>query len=54
LKKNKKAEVRYRTVSLPRGLADDVQEPVDEFGYWSGLGAFVREAALEKLRRRQT
>jgi len=56
LTKNKKSKkVEYRTVSLPRRLADDIQEFMDEFGYWPSLGAFVREAALEKLRReRQT
>ncbi|GAH25029.1 unnamed protein product, partial [marine sediment metagenome] len=37
--------------SLPKGLADDIQKIIDEFGYWPSLGAFIREAALEKLRR---
>ncbi len=47
--KSKKTE--YKTVSLPRRLADDIQEIMDEFGYWPSLGAFIREAALEKMRR---
>jgi len=52
LKKKRKAKkIEYKTVSLPRRLADDIQEIMDEFGYWPSLGAFVREAALEKLRR---
>ena len=40
----------YRTVSVPRPLADDVQELIKEVGHWPGLSAFVREATLEKLR----
>ena len=50
-KKRKAKKIEYKTVSLPRRLADDIQEIMDEFGYWPSLGAFVREAALEKLRR---
>jgi len=45
-KKNK-----YRTVSLPRALTDDIQKIIDEYGYWPSMSAFVREAALEKLKR---
>jgi len=44
-------KIKYRTVSLPSRLADDIQKLMDEFGYWPSLGAFVREAALDKLRR---
>ncbi len=44
-------KIKYKTVSLPSRLADDIQELMDEFGYWPSLGAFVREAALDKLRR---
>jgi len=47
--KPKKTE--YKTVSLPRRLAEDIQEIIDEFGYWPSMGAFVREGALEKMRR---
>ena len=43
--------VEWKTVSIPKGLADDIQKVIDEFGYWPSLGAFIREAALEKLRR---
>ena len=44
-------KTKYRTVSIPRGLTDDIQELIDEYGYWPSLSAFVREAALEKLKR---
>ncbi len=50
-RKKKAKKIEYKTVSLPRRLADDIQTLMDEFGYWPSLGAFVREAALEKLRR---
>ena len=50
--RNKKAEkVKWKTVSLPGGLADDVQELIDGSGYWPGLGAFVREAVLDKIKK---
>lgn len=44
-------KTKYKTVSLPTGLTDDIQEIMNKFGYWPSLGSFVREAALEKLKR---
>ena len=44
-------KTKYKTVSLPSRLTDDIQELIDEFGYWPSLGSFVREAAIEKLKR---
>lgn len=40
---------RYSTVSIPRRLADDIIKFIDERGYWTSVGSFVREAAIEKL-----
>jgi len=40
----------YRTVSIPKPLADDVAKLMEEVGYWPSLGAFTREALIEKLR----
>ena len=46
---------KYATISLPIGISDEIDELIEGLGYWPSLGAFVREAALEKLRReRQT
>lgn len=50
-RKRKDKKVKYKTVSLPERLVDDMQVLMDEFGYWPSLSAFIREAALEKLRR---
>jgi len=47
------SEKKYSTVSLPRGIADAVDELIDELGYWPSRGAFVREATLEKVRAEQ-
>ncbi|KKM99674.1 hypothetical protein LCGC14_1145510 [marine sediment metagenome] len=47
-------ETKYKTVSLPKGLADDVKRLIDELGYWPSLSAFVREATLEKLRKERS
>ena len=40
---------KWKTVSLPKALTDDIQELIDESGYWPSMGSFIREAALEKL-----
>ena len=44
---------KYATVSIPRGIADAVDELIEELGYWPSRGAFVREACLEKIREEQ-
>jgi len=41
---------KYRTVSLPTGITDEIDNLIDELGYWPSVGAFVREASLEKIR----
>lgn len=40
---------RYQTVSIPKRLADDIASFIEEIGYWTSVGSFVREAAIEKL-----
>jgi Arc/MetJ-type ribon-helix-helix transcriptional regulator len=40
---------RYVTVSLPVGIARDIDALIEETGYWPSRGAFVREACLNKL-----
>ena len=40
---------RYATVSLPRRLCDDIARFIEEVGYWTSVGSFVREAAIDKL-----
>ena len=42
---------KYRTVSLPTGMTDEVERLIEELGYWPSVSAFVREACLEKIRR---
>jgi len=44
---------KYATVSIPRGIADAIDELIEELGYWPSRGAFVREACLEKIREEQ-
>jgi len=41
---------KYRTVSLPMGITDEIERLIDELGYLPSVGAFVREASLEKIR----
>jgi Arc/MetJ-type ribon-helix-helix transcriptional regulator len=47
---------KYMTVSLPRGIAAEIDRLIEELGYWPSRGAFVREACLDKIRleRRRT
>lgn len=40
---------RYVTISLPRGIAEDIDKLIEDIGYWPSKGAFVREACTEKL-----
>jgi len=51
LTREKKPKVKWKTVSVPRDLAEDIQTVINESGYWPSVGAFIREAALEKLKR---
>ncbi len=44
---------KYSTVSIPRGIAEAIDELIEELGYWPSRGAFVREASLEKVREEQ-
>ena len=46
-----KAKPKWRTVSLPRGLTGDILALLKERAYWPSISSFVREAAVEKLRR---
>ena len=44
---------KYATISIPRGIADAIDELIEEPGYWPSRGAFVREACLDKIREEQ-
>lgn len=41
---------KYRTVSLPSGVADAIQQLIDELGFWPSVGAFAREACIKMIR----
>jgi len=38
------------TVSIPRGLSEDIQKLVDEVNYWPSISSFVRDACIAKIR----
>ena len=40
----------YVTISLPKAIADAIDELIEELGYWPSRGSFAREACLEKIR----
>jgi len=41
---------KYRTVSIPTGITDDVVKLIEELRYWPSVSSFVREATLDKLK----
>ncbi len=43
-------KTKYRTVSIPTGITDDVEKLIEELRYWPSISSFVREATLEKLK----
>lgn len=47
------SKTKYATVSLPKGITDEIDVLIEELGYWPSRGAFVREATLEKVREEQ-
>ena len=42
---------RYVTVSIPNGIAQEIDKLIKELRYWPSKSAFVREACLEKIRK---
>ncbi len=40
---------KYRTVSLPRGVTEIIEELIEELRLWPSVGAFAREACLDKI-----
>ena len=41
--------IKYVTVSIPEGIAKDIDKLIEELEYWPSRGAFVREACMEKI-----
>jgi len=41
---------KYRTVSIPTGITDEVEHLIEQLRYWPSVSSFVREATLEKLK----
>jgi len=41
---------KYRTVSIPKGITDEVEKLIEELRYWPSISSFVREATLEKIK----
>ena len=41
---------RYKTVSLPWGVAEAIERLIEELGFWPSVGAFAREACIKMIR----
>ena len=41
---------KYRTVSLPSGVAEAIERLIEELGFWPSVGAFAREACIKMIR----
>jgi len=46
-------ETQYVTISIPIGVAKEIDKLIEKLGYWPSRGAFVREACLAKIREEQ-
>jgi Arc/MetJ-type ribon-helix-helix transcriptional regulator len=46
-----KDRMKYGTVSIPQAINSEIDNLIDELGYWPSRSAFVREACLEKIHR---
>lgn len=44
---------KYVTISLPKAIAEDIDQIMKNLGYWPSRGAFVREACIAKIRKEQ-
>ena len=42
--------VKYVTVSIPRAIAEKIDQLIEGLGYWPSRSSFVREACLDKIR----
>jgi Arc/MetJ-type ribon-helix-helix transcriptional regulator len=43
-------KTKYVSLSIPVDIAKDIDELIEELGYWPSRSAFAREACLEKIR----
>jgi len=41
---------KYKTVSLPWGIADLIEKLIEELGLWPSVGAFAWEACIKMIR----
>ena len=41
---------KYRTLSLPSGVAEAIDRLIEELGFWPSVGAFAREACIKMIR----
>jgi len=44
------SSVKYVTVSIPRAIAEKIDQLIEGLGYWPSRSSFVREACLDKIR----
>jgi len=44
---------KYATLSIPRRVAELIEELIEEPGLWPSVSAFAREACLEKIDKEQ-
>jgi len=49
LQDKKKGRGKFRTISLPAPVVDEVEKVLGKLQYWPTKTDFVREAVLEKL-----
>ncbi|MEM2170043.1 MAG: ribbon-helix-helix protein, CopG family [Candidatus Bathyarchaeia archaeon] len=46
----KKTRIKFSAISIPAKILEEIDELIEELGYWPSRSAFVREACLEKIK----
>jgi len=41
---------KYRTVSIPTGITNEIEHLIKKLRYWLSVSSFVREVTLEKIK----
>jgi len=50
-KRRRRAKVEFSAVSIPEPILAEIDDLIEELGYWPSRSAFVREACMEKIER---
>jgi metal-responsive CopG/Arc/MetJ family transcriptional regulator len=44
---------KYANISIPKSIANEIDELIEELGYWPSRGAFAREPCITKIKEKR-